>query len=158
MAIAAQPASDTLRLSRHYDASPDRVFRAWTDAEQLGRWFGPHSHQCEVEQFDPREGGEYRLRLVPVSEDTDCGGDGENPSVCAGRFVEVRPDERLVMTFTWVENGGDIGETLLTIELTPADGGTDLMLTHERLPDEAMQNAHRGGWQGTLECLEEYLA
>ena len=61
------------------------------------------------------------------------------------------------MTFTWIENGGDIGETLLTIELRAKRGGTELQLMHERIPTEEMRQAHTGGWQGSLECLEEYL-
>lgn len=158
MSVAAQPASDTLHLSHHYDASPERVFEAWTDARQLGKWFGPHSHRCEVEKFDAREGGEYQIRLIPVGEDSDCGGDTDQPSVCAGTFVEISAPERIAMTFSWVENGADIGETLLTIELSSANGGTNLVLTHERLPNEQMRAAHQGGWQGSLECLEEFLA
>lgn len=158
MSIATQPASDTVRVSRHLDASPDRVFEAWTDPDRLGRWFGPHSHRCEVEKFDAREGGAYRLRLIPVGEDADCGGDGDRPSVCAGTFVEIRRNERIAMTFSWIENGANIGETLLTVELSPSTGGTELVLTHERLPDEQLRTAHRGGWQGSLECLEEFLS
>jgi len=46
---------------------------------------------------------------------------------------------------------------LLTVELFDNHGETDLRLTHERLPSEEARQAHRGGWQGTLECLEEFL-
>ena len=50
-----------------------------------------------------------------------------------------------------------MGETLLTIEMFEADGGTDVVLTHERLPDEELRQAHEGGWQSSLECLEDYF-
>ena len=157
MALVAENASETIQLKHHYTADRDQVFAAWTDPKALGQWFGPHSHSCHIEKWDLREGGEYQIRMIPVGEDSDCGGDSDKDSVCAGKFVQVQPPGKLVMTFTWIENGGDIGETLLTIELFEAGDGTDVVLTHERLPDEEMRKAHTGGWQGTLECLEEYL-
>jgi len=62
------------------------------------------------------------------------------------------------MSFTWIENGGDIGDTLLAIEINAVGDGSELILTHERLPDDEMRTAHQSGWEGALECLEEYLA
>ncbi|KPK56486.1 MAG: hypothetical protein AMS22_00990 [Thiotrichales bacterium SG8_50] len=158
MALAAQTASETVQLKRHYAVARERVFEAWTDPQALSHWFGPHSHRCEVEHFDLREGGEYRIRMIPISDDMDCGGSPEQDSVCAGQFVQVRAPEKLVMTFTWVENGGDIGETLLSVEFHEVANGTDVVLTHERLPNEDMRRAHSSGWEGSLECLQEYLA
>ena len=154
----AQTATEVVRLNYHYDFPCERVFQAWTDAVVLGQWFGPHSHDCKVEKYDFCEGGDYQIRMVPVAVDHDCKGDPEADSVCAGKFIEIRPAEKIVMTFSWVENAADIGETLLTIEFKAADGGTDIVLTHERLPNEELRLAHAGGWQGTLECLQEYLS
>ena len=78
-------------------------------------------------------------------------------TINVGEFVEIVPNSRIIMTFTWIENGGDIGETVLSIELFAQGNGTELVLTHERLPDDEVRAAHQGGWQSTLECLEEYL-
>ena len=158
MDVAAQQARETVRLEHHYDATPGQVFAAWSDPEALGRWFGPHSHRCQVEQFDFTEGGQYRIRLIPIGEDTDCSGDPAQDSVCAGQFVEILPGKRIVMTFDWIENGAPMGDTLLTIELQPAGDKTRLKLTHEQLPDAQLRDAHASGWQGSLECLESFLA
>ena len=158
MALAATSTSESLQLKHHYNASPEQVFAAWSDPEAVGKWFGPHSHDCNVEQYDFKQGGRYQIRMIPKGEDTECGGDSTKDSVCAGEFVEIAAPNRIVMSFTWIENGGDIGDTLLTIEINPAGDGSQLVLTHERLPDEEMRAAHRGGWQGTLECLEAYLS
>lgn len=95
--------------------------------------------------------------MIPTSEDADCEGDPVQDSVCAGQFVEIIPDKRIAMTFDWIENGAPLGETLLTIELKAIGNKTELTLTHERLPDAQLRNAHASGWQGTLECLEIYL-
>jgi len=157
MVLAAQTASETLQVKHHYAFTPGQVFAAWSNKDALGQWFGPQSHRCDVEHYDFRQGGKYRIRMIPISEDSDCGGDSSVDSVCVGEFVKINPAKKLVMTFTWVENGGDIGDTLITIDFIPRDSGTEVILTHERLPDEAMRLAHQSGWQGTLVCLETYL-
>ena len=158
MALAAQQAQETVRLQHTYDATPEQVFAAWANPEALGKWFGPHSHTCKVEVFEFREGGRYQVRMVPTGKDADCEGDPTNDSVCAGQFVEIIPNQRIVMTFDWIENGAPLGDSLLTIELSEDGDKTRLSLVHERLPDEQLRDAHESGWQGSLECLEEYLS
>ena len=158
MTIAAQTATEVVKLSHHYAFPCERVYSAWTKGEILGQWFGPHSHNCKVEKYDFHEGGDYQIRMVPVGEDHDCEGDPKADSVCAGTFVEIIPQQKIVMAFSWIENAADIGDTLLTIEFAAAGDGTDIVLTHERLPNEELRLAHASGWQGTLECLEEYLS
>ena len=157
MSMAAATATEMVQLKHHYPVPRKQVFAAWTNIDALNQWFGPHSHSCKVEKFELKKGGEYQIRMIPISEDTDCKGNPDEDSVCAGQFVEIKAPEKLVMTFNWIENGADMGETLLTIEMHEADGGTDVVLTHERLPDEELRQAHESGWQGSLECLEEYL-
>lgn len=158
MAHAAQVANETLKVSHQYSYTPQQVFAAWTNKDALGQWFGPHSHRCQVEEYDFRQGGRYQIRMIPISTDSDCGGDTTTDSVCAGEFVKIRPDKQIVMTFTWIENGGDIGNTLITVDFIEKNNGTELMLTHERLPNEAMRQAHQSGWQGTLVSLDTYLS
>jgi len=154
---AATTASETLQLKHHYSATPEQVFAAWSDPRALGQWFGPHSHNCTVEHYDFKQGGKYQIRMVPIGDDSECAGDKNEDSVCAGEFVEISEPNRIVMTFNWIENGADMGMTLLSIDILPASNGTDLILTHEKIPTEELREAHQGGWQGTLECLEEFL-
>lgn len=158
--VAATPASETLQLKHQYHFSPAQVFAAWSNPEALNQWFGPHSHHCKVEKFDFRTGGMFQIRLIPTGEmeDPECHGDSSQDSVCAGEFVDIEEPKRIVMTFNWIENGADMGETLLSIEFFSAHGGTELVLTHEKIPSEELRHAHHGGWQGSLECLEQFLA
>lgn len=158
MTLAVQTETEVLQLSRHYNVNIERVFAAWSDPQALGQWFGPPSHNCKIEKYDFRTGGKYQIRMIPTSEDSDCGGDRTQDSVCAGKFVEISAPNKLAMTFTWIENGGDIGETLLTVEFRSRGDGTEVLLIHEKLPNEAMRQAHAGGWAGSLESLEGYLA
>ena len=145
-------------MQHQYDATPEQVFNAWANPEALGKWFGPHSHKCKVEKYEFFEGGQHQIRMIPTGADADYEGDTMQDSVCAGQFVEIVPNQRIIMTFDWIENGTPMGDSLLTIELLPLGGKTRLTLTHERLPDEQVRDAHESGWQGSLECLEEYLS
>ena len=158
MSSVAEAATETVQLKHQYPFTPQHVFDAWSNPEALGQWFGPHSHKCKVEKYDFRVDGEYQIRMIPVAEDTDCAGDSGKDSVCAGTFVEIIPNRKIAMTFGWIENGGDINGTLLTIEFNETSNGTEVSLLHERLPNKPAADAHRGGWEGTLECLEAYLA
>jgi uncharacterized protein YndB with AHSA1/START domain len=126
MASVAETVNEAVRLTRHYRATREHVFAAWTELNALAQWFGTHSHKATAEQFDLREGGTYRIPMTPVTEDHDCGAGSNEDSVCTGRFVQILPPQKLVLTFAWAENGMDIGETLLTIELSEARGGSDI--------------------------------
>lgn len=159
MSTVAEVATETVKLKHQYAAMPQQVFEAWSNPEALGQWFGPHTHKCKVEKYDFRVDGEWQIRMTPVAEDTDCGGyDKAADSVCAGTFVEIIDNKRIAMTFAWIENGGDISGTLLTIEFNDSDGGTEVTLIHEKLPNKDAADAHRGGWQGSLECLDTFLS
>ena len=157
MTQAAETITETLQLKHHYQARPEQVFSAWSNAEVLGQWFGPQSHQCKVEKYDFNQGGKYRIRMIPLNEDHSCSGEANEDSVCAGQFVEIKHNEKIIMTFNWVEGGADMGETLLSIELTEKNKGTELVLTHERLPNNDLRNAHEEGWTSSLECLDTFL-
>lgn len=158
MTVAAQAATDVVILHHQYKAEIGKVFDAWSNPEALEQWFGPHSHNSKVETYEFKTGGQYQIRMVPTGKDSDCTGEAEEDSVCAGSFVEIDSPNRIVMTFDWIEGGANMGETLLTAEFAEVDGGTEITLTHERIPTEELRQAHTGGWQGTLECLEEYLS
>lgn len=69
------------------------------------------------------------------------------------------PPEKLVYTWEW-ESGdfASMGETLVTVEFRDQDGSTELILTHERFPDEEKRDHHGWGWNSTLDCLVKLLA
>ena len=90
--IEADPKLPTVRITREFDAPPDKVFRAWTDPDLVARWLGPRSVTTRIDNWDARTGGSYRY----VAER-----DGQEIASFYGSFHEVRPNERLVQTFTW---------------------------------------------------------
>lgn len=132
-----------LRLTRHYPHPREKVFRAWVDAQALKRWFLPtDAHRCTAAEIDPRVGGRYRIVVQSP--------DGEQHSV-SGVYREIDAPSKLVFTWVW-QNKPEV-ESLVTIELREQPGGTELILTHERLPDADSRARHEHGWSGCLDHL-----
>jgi uncharacterized protein YndB with AHSA1/START domain len=148
-ATAGLGARPSLTLKRRLHAAPAKVYAAWTDPEKIARWFGPAqvvagSVRAEI---DAREGGRYR-----VSFDMQ---DGEHHEV-AGVYREMVPNRKL--TFSWAWHSTPERESQVTVSLQPDGEGTLLTLHHEQLFDSAARDGHEGGWTGTLDKLEKYLA
>ncbi|HUF98097.1 MAG TPA: SRPBCC domain-containing protein [Ilumatobacter sp.] len=131
----------TLVLERHVPADPTSVFAAWTDVEQLVRWWWPMLPDTDY-VVDARVGGFYRM----ASKSAGFG--------VHGQFVEVKPPHRLVMTWCW-EDGDERGpiETV-AVDFTPepagtAVAGTTVTVSH---PCEDSDNLEQG-WTDVLDRL-----
>jgi uncharacterized protein YndB with AHSA1/START domain len=152
MATAPAPPVAALRITRTLATSREKVFRAWTDPKALAKWFAPTDQfRTTVPEFQARQGGRYNIEMHDPS--------GQHHSV-RGTFREVRPPERLVFTWTWDREPGqqEPGDTLVTVELFDRGGSTELVLTHERLPNVEEREKHDHGWAGCLGRLEKLLA
>ena len=136
----------SLTLKRRYNASPEKVFSAWTDATKLGRWFCPQGCEPLLAESDARIGGRYRIVVRAQN--------GEEHDV-SGTFREVVADRRLV--FTWAWRTTPERESLVTIDLKPDGDGTMLTLIHERFFDEAARDRHQAGWGAILDRISEVL-
>jgi uncharacterized protein YndB with AHSA1/START domain len=131
----------TVHLVRTLPAPPLRVYEAWLDPALLARWMSPVGHA--VATVDPRVGG--RIRIVMV-------GDGREIEH-RGRFEELIPGRRLVFTWRSRYAGAD---SLVTVDLRPLPGGTELTLQQTRLPTDQV-GPHTGGWAAMLERLASML-
>lgn len=137
-----------LRLSRTYDASRKEIFDALTNPSELSKWFAPSDEfEAYVDKFEARKGGSYRIEMRHR--------DG-NVQTCIGKIQEITPPDRLVYTWKW--EGGEMGDTLVTWELLETESGTELVLIHERFPNEEAKSQHEKGWTGFMARLEEVLA
>ena len=148
MKTVGQSAGNILRLRRTFAAPRARVFAALTRPEDLRRWFGPtEGYAAPVVEVDLRPGGAYRIELRSPEGSVYR---------LTGTYREIRAPERLVYTWRW-EGEGDIGETLVTIDLRDAAGGTELSITQEPFPTEKSRDEHAGGWTGSLARMEKIL-
>lgn len=109
--IEADPQVPTIRITRDFAAPPEHVFRAFTDPELFARWVGPDAVTTTIDRWDAQTGGGYRYL---------CLGDGGEYGFF-GSFHEVRPNERIVQTFTW--EGMPDGVSLETMTITDLGGG-----------------------------------
>jgi len=139
----------SLEIKRVINAPPSRVYAAWTDPEQLKQWWGPKEVKTRNFSADARVGGKYRWDLINQ--------EGEEMSVF-GEYRELVPDKRIVFTWKWDDDEAwEAKNSVVTIELSECDGGTELKLTHVQLPSEASRDRHNEGWNSVLDRFEEFF-
>ncbi|MBV8793399.1 MAG: SRPBCC family protein [Hyphomicrobiales bacterium] len=143
-----------LVVTRTFNAPAHIVFYAWTKPELLKRWWAPKSFGVtlfECEQ-DVREGGAYRFVF---------GRDPKNPEVFSGRYLEVDPPSRLVLTQVY-ERMAHVGEAVVTATFEERQGRTRLTLSQLFPSKEALEGALKSGMEHgmrvTLDQLEELVA
>jgi uncharacterized protein YndB with AHSA1/START domain len=144
-------AEHTIVIERELDAPQERVWRAWTDPDEVACWWGPEGFTTPREkiEFDPRPGGVCRLTMVAP--------DGEEyPS--DGHFGVFEPPRRL----SFGEDSSDhpmiqSGET--TVEFIDlGDGRTKVVITSRMICAEELLGMAQVGWAGQLAKLDAFLA
>lgn len=149
MATPETKSDITLRVERTYQAPRERVFKAWTEAESLKRWFAPSDEfTTEVMQLEPEVGGGFRIRM------THSGG---KVHTAFGVYREVTPPSRLVFTWRW-ESDAEAAATVVTVEFHDRGAETHLVLTHTGFSDAASRDSHEHGWTGIAERLARAFA
>jgi uncharacterized protein YndB with AHSA1/START domain len=143
MSQAAVASPTSLVISRTYPASVERVFKAWTDANQLGQWFAPTDDYTTKASVDLRVGHEYRIDITPK---------GGNVHTIFGTYRIIDPPRKLVYTWRW-ENG-PAADTLVTVDFTPEGDATKVTITHDKFADTEARDKHNEGWNGCLDRLQ----
>jgi uncharacterized protein YndB with AHSA1/START domain len=139
----------TLVVKRTFSAPRERVFRAWTDASELSRWFAPSDDFTTTASVDFRIGGAYRIEMHNNK-------DG-NTFILVGKYLEIQAPEKLRYTWRW-ENAPEASETLVTVEFLAAGESTEVILTHEQFRDENDREKHTHGWNGCFDRLTAFLS
>ncbi len=140
-----------VRISREFDAPPEKVFRAHADPALVARWLGPRRHQMRVDHYDCRTGGSYRY--AHLSDGNEFG--------FYGSFHEVRPGELIVQTFTF--DGQPDGVALERIVFTDLGGGRTRLTSTSLVDSFAVRDAFiasgmEAGLRESYERLDEVLA
>lgn len=137
--------SDTsLTIRRTFDATRERVWKAWTDPEALEQWYAPGDMTPAIHTVNPEPGGEFAVSYLGDETRTDV----------EGTFVEVVENERLLYTNRIPDELGP--ETRITVEFEEVDDGTEIILTQEKIPGEIVEEIAEG-WLSTLNKLAEVL-
>ena len=135
----------TLVVRQTVKAAPAEVFAAWTDPERLRQWWGPEGVACIGAEMELRVGGGYRIgNRFP---------DGKVIWL-AGHFETIERPRLLV--YSWGVEPAPASERV-TVRFEARDGGTEVVVTHEHIPDAATRDMHRRGWEGCLKGLAGLL-
>ena len=139
----------SLEIKRLINAPRDRVYAAWTDPAQLKEWFGPENIHTRNFVADARIGGKYHWDLVNQ--------EGEEMTAF-GEYRELVPNKKIVFTWKWEDDENwKTHDSIVTVELSDRDGGTEVRLIHEQLPNEESRDSHNEGWNSVLEKLAKFL-
>jgi uncharacterized protein YndB with AHSA1/START domain len=141
------------QASRHIRAPRSAVYRALLDAGAIAQWRVPAGMSSHVHEFDAREGGLFRVSLT-YDAPTGTGKSASRTDTYRGHFVKLVPDEQVVEVFEFETADPDLrGEMTMTTTLTDADGGTDVLVVHEGVPDKVPPADNETGTQMALAKL-----
>jgi uncharacterized protein YndB with AHSA1/START domain len=134
----------TIKLHRVLATSPQKVYRAFIEADALAKWLPPNGFACTVHDFDPSVGGQFRMsfRNFTTSESHSFGGE----------FLELTPGERIRYTDRF-DDPNLPGEMEVTVILKSVSVGTDMEITQAGVPDLIPAEACYLGWQESLRNL-----
>jgi uncharacterized protein YndB with AHSA1/START domain len=138
-----------LAMERVVPAAPPVVFAAFSDANELAKWWGPEGFTTPSLEFQPGVGDSYRIEMQPP--------DGETFHLI-GEFREVDPPARLAFTFVWENPDPDDVETVASLSFRDLGGSTEVALTQGPFKTEARRALHRDGWTDSFDKLERLIA
>jgi len=135
-----------LDISRVVKAKPGAVFDAFTNPDEVKKWWGPEGMTCPKADLDVRPGGAYATIMEAP--------DGTQRHV-RGTFTDVEPGKKVAYTWAWYEDDKPGHQTDVTVTLKETDGGTEVHLHHEGFESEEQRDLHNMGWSSSLNCLEQ---
>lgn len=134
----------TVRLHRVLATSPEKVYRAFLEADALAKWLPPNGFTCTVHHLEPKVGGTFKMSFRNFTT-------GKS-HVFGGEYVELVPDERLRYTDKF-DDPNLPGDILVTVTLKKVSVGTELDIVQTGLPDVIPPEACYLGWQESLRNL-----
>jgi uncharacterized protein YndB with AHSA1/START domain len=139
----------TLEIKRVLPGPSAVVFAAFSDPNQLAKWWGPAGFTTPSLTFQPRAGGSYRIEMQPPEGDRFR---------LSGEFREVDPPVRLAFTFVWEDPDVDDVETLAALSFRDLGESTEVALTQGPFKTEARRLLHHDGWTDSFDKLERLIS
>lgn len=134
----------TVRLHRVLRAPPERVYRAFLDADAMAKWISPYGFTCKVHQMDARVGGSFKMTFTNF-------GTGEGHSF-GGEYLDLVPFE--IIRYSDVFDDPNLpGAMQTTVTLRPVSCGTDVSVVQEGIPEAIPLEMCYLGWQESLAQL-----
>jgi uncharacterized protein YndB with AHSA1/START domain len=136
--------SKTVRLHRVIHSSPERIYRAFLDADAMAKWLPPNGFTGKVHHMDAKVGGNYRMSFTNFSN-------GHSHSF-GGKYLELVPGQRLRYTATF-DDPNLPGEMQTTVSLAPVSCGAEMSVVQEGIPEVIPLESCYLGWQESLTLL-----
>ena len=134
----------TVRLHRVLRAPPERIYRAFLDAQAMAKWLPPHGFTGQVHEIDARVGGRYRMSFTHLAS-------GHSHSF-GGSYLELVPHERIRHTDRF-DDPNLPGEMVTTVTFEKVSCGTSLTAVQEGIPEIIPNDGCHLGWRQSLELL-----
>lgn len=138
----------TVRLHRVLTAKPEKVYRAFIEADALAKWLPPNGFTCTVHQMDAKVGGGFKMSFRNFTT-------GHSHSF-GGQYLELKPGERLRYTDKF-DDPNLPGEMQVTVTLKAVSCGTELDIVQEGIPDMIPTEMCYLGWQESLRNLAKLV-
>jgi len=138
----------TVRLHRILTTSPQKVYRAFVEADALAKWLPPNGFTCTVHHFEGKVGGTFKMSFRNFTT-------GDSHSF-GGEYVELVPGERLRYTDRF-DDPNLPGEIEVTVTLTKVSVGMEVNITQAGIPDVIPAEACYLGWQESLRNLAKLV-
>ena len=139
---------NTVRFHRVLRASPEKVYRAFLDADAKARWLPPNGFTCKVHHLDAKVGGAYKMSFTNFSN-------GQTHSF-GGKYLELIPNERICNTDQF-DDSNLPGDMRTTVTLKAVSCGTELSILQEGIPAAIPTEACYLGWQESLTLLAQLV-
>ena len=140
--------TNTIRLHRVLRATPERIYRAFLDADAMAKWLPPNGFTGKVQHLDAKVGGTYKISFTNFAT-------GKSHSF-GGEYLELVPSERIRHTNKF--DDPNLPEEMRTmISLKKVSAGTELNIVQEGIPDAVPPEACHLGWQESLTLLAQLV-
>lgn len=140
--------NNTVRLHRVLRTKPEKIYRAFLDADAMAKWLPPNGFTGKVHELDARVGGRYRMSFTNF-------GTGSSHSF-GGEYLDLVPNERIRHTDRF-DDAGLSGQMITTINLEPVSVGTEVTIVQEGIPEAIPVEACYLGWQESLTLLGQLV-
>ncbi len=140
--------ANSVSLHRVLKAAPEKVYRAFTNADAMAFWLPPYGYLCRVHQLDAKVGGSYKMAFINFTT-----GNGHS---FGGKYLEITPNEFLKYTDVF-DDPNLPGEMITTVWLKKVSVGTELKVTQEGIPEIIPAELCYLGWQDSLDKLKKLV-
>lgn len=139
----------SLTVSRVIEASPERVYDAFIDPDELAQWLPPTGFSAEVHHLEPEVGGTYRMTFTGETEEL-----AEYGSTFGGTYHELVPGERIVYTDEFETDDPEMaGEMTVRVTFEAVPEGTEVTVHHVGFPEATSPSDANEGWTDSLSNL-----